>query len=292
MEPDPMDRPVSQPPKPRWPIYAGLGGAAAASMAFGALVVADSDIRQAEKPPVAEGEPSPPGQESEAGLVSRNPPPEEPEPVPKRLADAFEAATGHRTSYDATENRDVVTTRPLKIVELPFGPALLTEQDSEIACHACVGAIGVYYLREKDGHFEVTGRWPRAVEGWGWGHPPTDWTLTDRFTAYPAIHASGGYLAQGIMMEGTTITELRPSGPATSDVIGISYDDEGSREEGERTCVVKGRIANIRKDRSFDVIATGSVRAVDHYVKRNGRFVARKKIRWDLPCGFWDEETR
>jgi hypothetical protein len=138
----------------------------------------------------------------------------------------------------------------------------------------------------------VTGRWPKAVEGWDWGDPPSTWELTDRFTTYPAIYATGDFMAQGIITQGATITELHPNGPVTSDLIGISYDDEGNRPESGWTCVVKGRIANIRKDRSFDVLVTGSARAVDHYVKRRGRFVARKRIRWDLPCGYSDGVAR
>jgi hypothetical protein len=101
---------------------------------------------------------------------------------------------------------------------------------------------------------------------------------------FPAIYAEGGFLAQGIVISSATITELRPSGPITSDVIGTLYDDSGSGDEGHPVCDVKGRIANIRKDRSFGVVVTGSARAVDRYVKKKGRFVASKRIEWDMPC--------
>jgi hypothetical protein len=205
---------------------------------------------------------------------------------PKRLADAFEAATGHRTPFSTHSKMDDVRTIPLRIIQLPFGPVLLTE-DTNTDGHADVGAIGVYYLKEARGKFQVTGRWPRAVEGWDWGAPP-DWRLTHRFTAYPAIYAWGDYMGQGIILKSATLTELRPDGPATSDLIGTGYDDDGHVEEGHRTCVVNGKIANIRRDISFEVLVTGSVSAVERYVKRNGRFVVRKKIQWDLPCGYRD----
>lgn len=213
-------------------------------------------------------------------------PPEVNVTIPEQLADAFQAATGHRARYSLIEDGDTYVIRPLRIIELPFGQALLTERNSDDACHACPGAIDVYYLRKKAEKIEVTGRWPRAIEGWGWGHPPTDWNLTNRFTSYPAIYATGGYLAMGVVTGGATITELRPSGPVTSDLIDTSYDDEGTVEDGDRSCVVEGRITNIRKDRSFDVLVTGSVRATDRYVKRDGRFVVVKRIRWDIPCGY------
>lgn len=130
----------------------------------------------------------------------------------ERLADAFEAATGRRTSFVQTEAGEQITTKPVRIIELPFGAALLTKRELKDGCHACTGAIGVYYLKEEGGNTEVVGRWPKAVEGWGWGAAPTEWYLTSKFTAYPAIYASGGFMGQGVIMESATITELRPHG--------------------------------------------------------------------------------
>jgi hypothetical protein len=203
----------------------------------------------------------------------------------ERLGDAFEAATGHRSSFSKTEGGKLIVIKPVRIVELPFGAALLTKREIKDGCHACVGAIGVYYLREQPDITVVTGRWATAVEGWGWGAAPTEWYLTNKFTAYPAIYASGGFMGQGIIEESATITELRPGGPVTSDVIGIGFSDEGAIVDNERSpCEVSGTIANVRKDRSFDVIASGSISAVDHYVKKQGKFVAASKIDWGIPC--------
>jgi len=204
--------------------------------------------------------------------------------IPERVWDAFEAATGHRSNFGAIEEGYVVATRPARIVELPFGPALLTEVEIEQGCHGCVGAIGVYYLKRVGDGFQVKGRWPRAIEGWTFGLPPTDWHLTDRFTGYPAIYATGGFLAQGITTAGATITELRPTGPVESAPIGTYYDDEGDPETKRAPCKVEGRIANVRKDRSFDVVVSGSVEAIDRYAMKGGRFVARSQIRWNDPC--------
>jgi hypothetical protein len=204
----------------------------------------------------------------------------------ERLTDAFEAATGHRTTFTALENGDEVTTKPLRIVSLPFGEALLTSREIKDGCHACAGAIGVYYLNTSGDTVDVTGSWPTAVEGWGWGAPPSQWYLTSNFTSMPAIYASGAFMGQGITGNSATLTELTPSGPVTSDVIGTDYSDAGAIVDAERpACIVKGRIANIVRDSSFDVIVTGSVRGVDHYVKAGGKFVATSEIDWGLPCG-------
>ncbi len=210
------------------------------------------------------------------------------EPIPEELADAFEAATGRRAAFREFEDGYAVKTRPMKIVVLPFGRVLLTEVQIEY-CHACAGAIGIYYLKEAAGSVWVERSWPRAVKGWGLGNPPAQWHLTDKFAAYPAIYAWGGFMSLGVSTGGVTITELRPDGPVTSDHISTYYEDEGDPEKGRPGCNTKGRIANIRKDRSFDVVVTGSVRAVDRYVKRNGRFVPRKRIDWNIPCGFSDD---
>jgi hypothetical protein len=202
-----------------------------------------------------------------------------------RLAEAFEAATGHRSPFGQMEDGELVTTNPIRIIQLPFGPALLTKREIKDGCHACTGAIGIYYLREQGDRMAVTGRWPKAVEGWGWGAPPTNWHLTDAFTTYPAIYASGGFTGQGVTESSATVTELRPDGPITSDFIATGYTDEGSIVDNERpACSISGSISNIRKDRSFDVIITGSMRAIDHYQKRGGKFVGTSRIDWDLPC--------
>ena len=37
-------------------------------------------------------------------------------------ADAFEAATGHRSAFSKREGGDVVSTKPIRIIELSFGP--------------------------------------------------------------------------------------------------------------------------------------------------------------------------
>jgi len=203
----------------------------------------------------------------------------------EHLSDAFFAATGHRTAFTVSEGGDVTTTAPIRIVELPFGPALLIKTEIKDGCHACSGFLGIYYLRVVSGRIWAIKSWPKAVPGWGWGTAPRDWHLTDKLTHYPAIYSSGAHTGQGITESSAFITELRPEGPVTSDVVHIGYTNEGDVGE-TRACTVDGTIANIRRDRSFDVIETGSVHAVDRYSKRNGRFVAVSKVDWDMHCGY------
>ncbi len=206
-------------------------------------------------------------------------------PPEQRLADAFQAATGHSGEFTEAKGADIIITKPLQVVDLPFGPALFVRREIKDGCHACTGSIGIFYLKEAGDRTTVTGSWPNAVEGWGWGVAPAEWRLTDAFTTNPAIYASGSYMGQGIVMESATLTELTPAGPVTSEVIGTGFSDENNIvDESRSACVVKGVIHNIRKDRSFEVNVTGSVTAVDRYAKKNGRFVPVKKIDWGIPC--------
>lgn len=214
-----------------------------------------------------------------------------PPPSPaEELAEAFEAATGHRTTFKSVEDGQAVTTAPIEIVQLPFGPALLTRNQGG-DFHAAEGSIGVYYLKKDGGSISVVGSWPKAVTGWGWGKPPEDWSITYRFTDYPAIFASGGYAGMGIATASSSLTELRPEGPTTSDLIWTGFSNEGAGGNEQSVCAVSGKITSIRKDRAFDVVMSGSLNAVDHYVKRHDRFVSLSNLDHESPCPSPQETT-
>jgi len=168
----------------------------------------------------------------------------------------------------------VVTTVPLRIVDASFGPVLLTKRQIKDGCHACVGAIGIYYLKETGRGFVVKRRWPTAIEGWGWGLAP-NWSLTDRFTENPAIYSGGGYTGQGLTCMSATITELAPGGPVESVVVRTGLSNVGmlTPDSTEKRVELGGRIAAVQKDRSFEVRVTGTDRFTEHYVKRGGKFV-------------------
>jgi len=262
----------------RWPYVAG--GAVVLACGAGAVAIWMGSNSAPQPAPAAI-----------AVRTASTPPPAPPAtPMPRspavRLTDAFTAATGHSRPFVQTVKDETFTVSPIRIVELPFGPALIVKREIKDGCHACSGYLGVYYLREDGAQTVVTGSYPEAVSGWGWGAAPADWQLTTRFTSTPAIYASGGYMGQGVVMSSSTITELRPDGPRTSDVIGTGYNDEGAidEESGRTACNVEGEIGNIVKDRSFEVSASGSVVAHDRYIMRNGKFVALKKVDWGLPC--------
>ena len=201
-----------------------------------------------------------------------------------RLSDAFAAATGHRHSFDEEVDGNKFTNTPIKIIDLSFGPVLLTNREIKDGCDGCRGYIGVYYLRENGQRTTVTGSYPKAVEGLAGGAVPNDWHLTERFTTFPAIYSIGSYSVEGITLDNASITELRPEGAITSDIIPISFSNEGEVDDDHPLCEIKGRITNVVKDQSFDVPVSGSIAGLNHYDKRAGRFVAVTKIDWDNPC--------
>lgn len=227
----------------RWPLFASAAAAGVVAVALaGTWIAQEEPTRQApsDRAPIAAPSPTP----TTAPAVTSQTPAE-------RLTQAFEAATGHRRPFNQTVKGEEYSVSPIKIVALPFGPALLVKREIEDGCHACVGFLGVYYLREDQGQSIVTASYPEAVSGWGWGAAPSEWQVTDRFTAYPAIYASGGYSGQGITVSSAAVTELRPDGPSTSDVIGLGYSDAGAiTDDNPRPgCELEGKITKVVKDR-------------------------------------------
>lgn len=184
---------------------------------------------------------------------------------------------GEKTVRQGEETR---VTRAERLLRLPFGPVLVTSTELVDGCHACAGALGVFYLKDESDGFAVVRRWPEAVTGWGWGQPPSEWSISRAFSGYPVIVASGGYTGQGITCSGTTLTELHPTGPITSDLVPTGYsnggavvEDEGQTSTGERVRELEGKISDVVKGRSFTVTVSGTESFTEKYLYRNGKFV-------------------
>lgn len=158
-----------------------------------------------------------------------------------------------------------------RLIDAPFGPVLVSGGHIEGGAHAAGGVIAVHYLRPQGAGFSVRRAFPRAAENGSHG-AMSAWSITRRFTDLPAVYTEGGGTWQGYTCIVATLTELRPDGPAELASIPIHYDNEGVGGPGPGRHL-EGRIANIRKGRSFDVVFTGSARLTEHYVWRGGRFV-------------------
>lgn len=242
--------------------------------ALGVWLIEPGELDPVQRPPAA---PSP----TPASPVATAPPPAAmPLSAAEQLKVAFEAATGRSAPFVRESDQGPARVEPVRLLELPFGPVLLTRSQIKDGCHACSGAIGVYYLSRQGIGFTVRNGWPDAVKGWGWGAAPQDWSLTTRFTSFPAIFAEGGYTGQGYTCGGATLTELRPEGPVTSDLIGLHADNLGNVDDetglafgGEPKSEIDGKIVNVRRNVSFEVSASGTEKVIERYVRKGTKFV-------------------
>lgn len=188
-----------------------------------------------------------------------------------RLAAAFSAVFGRASPIRTDIDGQAGSLKALRVIDTSFGPVLLTESTIPDGCHACVGYVGAFYLREVGGKFEVTGKYPNAAPGSGWGAPPDGWTLVDRFTANPALYYEGGYTGQGYTELSGSIVELTPKGPVHS-VFARGSDNSGAAMNDADIFSTEGKIANVVKDKSFDVVFTGSCKYTQRYTKQGGKF--------------------
>ena len=139
-------------------------------------------------------------------------------------------------------------------------------------CHLCDGLLAVHYLRAAGDKFQVTGSWLDAVSGGSWGKPPK-WHVTGAFTSFPTVYEEGGYTGQGCTSVGATLTELAPARPVRSASVRLSYVNGGTPgADAAGPTRTEGKIANVKKDVSFDVVYTGAQQLTETWVKRGERF--------------------
>ncbi|MBN8501451.1 MAG: SHOCT domain-containing protein [Sphingomonadales bacterium] len=200
-------------------------------------------------------------------------------PEAEQLRLASLAALGFTGTRKSKDGEQVVITKPLRVLNLPFATVLLTSTERPDDCHGCAGFVGVYYLKEQNGAFKVTGKWPEAVSGWAWGMVP-DWKISTAYTSNPAIVAEGAFTAQGYTCTGMNIVELTPKGPVESDVIHLSMNNGGAVDPetgltmgGDPARDVTGKIVNVRKGKSLQVQISGDENFTESYEMKGGKFV-------------------
>lgn len=187
----------------------------------------------------------------------------------EQLARAFEAAFGSRgeavLSVPGDGSDEDVRYAPGRLIWLPFGPVLVSEGKVQDPAHASAGKIAVHYLRQAGDRFEVARAFPAAVAT-GSNGAVASWSLNPRFSNWPVIAAEGGGTGQGYTCAWLTLTELRPDGPARIANVPLLYDDKGAKEDGTGRAI-EGKILNINKNQSFDVVYSGSRAFSEHYVR-------------------------
>jgi hypothetical protein len=260
-------------PPSRLPLYLILGGAAlivavVAGLLVGRFVGGNHDTNGLEANLAL-----PEDNVSDLNLIQ---PPAAPDvatlPPQEQLAKAFEAAFGQAGSAtvsapaDAPDGGGAVTYRPGRLIQAPFGPVLVSEGEIKDAPHVSGGRIAVAYLRAEGDHFAVARSFPEAVVAGSFGHVGK-WSVSPRFSDWPVIAAEGGGTWQGYTCSVLTLTELRPAGPAEIVSVPLTYDDGGAKEDDGEATHVEGKLINIIKGESFDVVYSGSQAFSDHYVR-------------------------
>ena len=196
-------------------------------------------------------------------------------PAEEQLARAFEAAFGSRGEAALTVQSDGasedVRYAPGRLIWLPFGPVLLSEGQVQDPAHVSAGKIAIHYLRPAADRFEVARAFPAGIATGSFGRV-AQWSVSPRFSTWPVVVAEGGGTWQGYTCSWLTLTELSPNGPVELASVPLAYDDRGAREDESEATSIDGRILNVVKNQSFDVVYSGSRAFSEHYVRSGNRY--------------------
>jgi hypothetical protein len=265
--PEPVEGPEHAPS--RLPLYLILGGAAllvavAAGLWLGNLVGPGGSGEEGNFVLPQENV------ASDENLIATAPAPDVTAlPADEQLARAFEAAFGSRGSAALQpEGRqgEEVRYAPGRLFKAPFGPVLISQGEVVDAPHVSAGRIAVHYLRPAGDRFEVAKAFPEAVVIGSFGKL-SRWSVDPRFSDWPVIAAEGGGTWQGCTLSSLKLVELRPAGPVELATVLLSYDDVGANEDETVGQDFHGKIINIVRNQSFDVVYSGSRAFSEHYVR-------------------------
>ncbi|MBD3728367.1 MAG: SHOCT domain-containing protein [Sphingomonadales bacterium] len=192
-------------------------------------------------------------------------------PATRQVELAYAAVFGRGARDIAMPDDLVYSYDQGKVVWTDFGPVLLAEGTGNEPYPVALGTLGVFYLREvPGGKFEALRSWPDAIIGSIMANPP-QWKVREDITDRPVVESSAGGVWQGYGCDATTLTELTPGGPKSLVTFDSHYDSSGAVEDGFET--YDGVIANVVRNRSFDVRFTGTATIVQHFIRKGTGFV-------------------
>lgn len=145
-----------------------------------------------------------------------------------------------------------------------------------------MGALGIFYLVERNGALAAKGQWPDFVGGSIMGNPP-EWEIRTDLTDFPVIVSTAGGVWQGYMCQSTSLTELRPEGPVQIADFSSVYSDSGAKADGEPAIDLEGKIGTIVRNREFEVNFEGSRSFVQRYVRGADGTYTRQPGSEDVP---------
>lgn len=192
-------------------------------------------------------------------------------PYARQLELAEQAVFGAGPTKEiGIEDGTVLSYADSKLIWSDSGAILISAGSNPVIVPNSMGALGVFYLKEVGGKFEVTIRRPDAIGGGTMGNPP-EWKVLDDFGDVPMIVSESGGVWQGYQCGGTEVTALFKSGPTDVAAFASVYDETGAKGGGGEA--ITGKIANIVKNKSFDVRFTGTQNFTHHYVLQGDSYV-------------------
>jgi hypothetical protein len=224
-------------------------------------------------------------------LATADVPAGEPIPPARALAPAaqldlaFRAAFGASRQARRTVGDQTYVYSPDRIEWIGNRAMLISLGRNADDCHACAGAMAIHYLHPEGDGLSVDGAWLEAGPRGGWGRPADEIAINREMTNNPIVYSTSTDGGQGYMCTVAWLVELTHEGPVASEPIPIgssnagAVGDNGRTMGGEPLREVEGRIANIRRGQSFDLVFTGAERFTETYHYRNGHFVGPAQSR-------------
>lgn len=195
-------------------------------------------------------------------------------PSDEQAAQAFEVAFGTSGSAVLKIGEDQEETRfsPGKVVWAPFGPVLLSEGKVIDFGHVSAGKLAAVYLEPRGNTFQVRRKFLPVIESGSMGSL-AEWSVSSNVSTYPVVYVEGGGTWQGYTCSRATLLELMPEKPIELVDIPVYYSNAGAILDDSKPTEIDGKIANVSKGRSFDVVYRGTRNFTDHYVRRANRYV-------------------
>lgn len=203
----------------------------------------------------------------------------------RALPEAGQRALAFKTVFgkaEPVEGEEGFETKAGKLIWQGDRAVLITVTASEGACHACSGSLGIYYLAPDGDGFRVTGKFPEAVAGNGYGLAPTDWAVSDKFGPVPVIYSEFGWTGQGYTCLQFDLTELRPDKPVRIARVPIFYDDSDTGS-AEAKGQIEGKFAGIVPGKSFTLHYAGAATFDETWQLQGGEYRLQGKTRM-LTC--------
>lgn len=201
-------------------------------------------------------------------------------PEDEQLAAGFRAVFGKPSPIDDAKTGETITAA--KLVWQHDRAVLITTTEIADGCHACSGSLGVYYLAPEGDGFRVTGRFPQAVTGNGFGGAPSEWRVTEKFEAVPVIYSESGWSGQGYTCSNFTLTELGADKPVEIASVPIYYDDRDTGADDAKG-VVEGKMGRIEPGQSFTVNYSGALSFSETWQRKGAKYRLAGKSRM-LTC--------